>query len=228
MIERADAARTRAPVKAAPPFGDGGGGRFEVRSVAGPARARRRCRGSPRRSRLESFFATSMVQARRSPVPSRRSRPRRPSRRGRRRRGPAARRLADHRRVLDRRGPEDDARRAEVEVGAHRVERADPAADLHARPEGSDDASNHLERDRPPGTRALEVDDVKPPRRAREPRGLGFWILGVDGDVVVAPLPEGERRGRRGCRSRDRSPKRAALLFRCCGKISLILEWKVS
>ena len=100
---------------------------------------------------------------------------------------------ADQLGILDGRGAEDDALDAELEVRLGGLERADAAADLHARPERGDDGAHDGLLRRAPRARALEIDDVDawdvPPPAGGDAGRIGI----VDRHLIVAALVQPHR-----------------------------------
>jgi len=71
---------------------------------------------------------------------------------------------ADELRILDRRGADDDARRARLGERLGRIEVADAAARLDLHREATRDLADRIEVRGRPGARAVDVDDVQPLR----------------------------------------------------------------
>ena len=88
---------------------------------------------------------------------------------------------ADELRIVDRRGPDNDPRRARLGEGLGRVEVADAAARLDLHGEAVGDRAEVVEVRGLPGARSIEVDDVKPLR------ALGDELArGLEGDAATS------------------------------------------
>ena len=95
--------------------------------------------------------------------------------------------------VLQRRGPDDHPRHAQLEPALRALARADAAAELHLAGEALQDALDRVGVDRLAREGSVEVDHVQPARPCfGKARGLFARIVAVDGRAVHIAFGEAD------------------------------------